>query len=113
MVMVGGVYVDWLEKGLVKRNPSGRGSSIKFPLTLPPSYALPDKPAMFATNLNNRPVSSLYPKVVGQHPLATYSLTNAVGTISGIDSRTFDRAYNLSGHYPSNRQVCLVFLLME
>ena len=77
------------------------------------SYAAPHQPAMFATNLNNRPVSSLYPSVVGQHPLGIYNLTNAVGTITGINSRTFDRTYDLSGRYPSNHQVRLVFLLME
>ena len=60
---------------------------------------------MFSTDMTNRPDSSLFPRVIGVRNKATYTLETAVGTISSIDSRNFDRAYDLSGRYPSNLQV--------
>ena len=60
----------------------------------------------FATDMSNRSVSSLFPSVTGVHPRASYSLVNAVGTITQVDNRVFDKSFDSTGRYPSNAQVC-------
>jgi len=97
--MVGGVIVDWLEREWIR----GTRGCERFSITLP-SF-LPVLPSMFATDLNNRTPASLFPKVVGQHPRSSYELDNTVGTITQIDTRIFDQAYNSQGRYPSPQQV--------
>jgi len=104
---MGGATVDWLEREWIRRTRGYEGFSITLP-----SF-LPVLPSMFTTDLNNRTPASLFPKVIGQHPRSTYELDNTVGTITQIDTRVFDRAYNSQGRYPSPQQVSdnsLIFL---
>ena len=61
---------------------------------------------MFATDMSNRVPTSLYPKVVGQHSRASYTLDHAVGTITQMDTQTFNQSFNKMGPYPSAQQVC-------
>ena len=63
---------------------------------------------MFTADISNRVPSSLFPKVVGQHSRALYTLDTAIGTISQVDTRTFDKAFNGMGRYPSAQQVSSV-----
>jgi len=60
---------------------------------------------MFHSDMSNRVPASLYPKVTGQHSRASYSLDHAVGTITQVDTRTFDQSFNKMGPYPSGQQV--------
>ena len=60
----------------------------------------------FATDMSNRPASSLFPSITGVHPRTSYSLDHAVGTITQVDNRIFDKSFDSSGRYPSNTQVC-------
>ena len=55
--------------------------------------------------MSNRVPASLYPKVIGQHSRASYSLDHAVGTITQVDTRTFNQSFNKMGPYPSAQQV--------
>jgi len=100
--MMGGVVVDWLERECLRGTRGDEGFSI----TLPSSHTA--KPEMFATDVSNRTPSSLFPKVVGQHSRASYTLDTAVGTITQLDTRTFDKAFNGMGRYPSAQQVSSV-----
>jgi len=78
--MVGGVVVDWLEREWLR----GTRGYESFSITLPssPTTIL----NMFATNMSNRVPASLYPKVVGQHSRASYTLDYTVGTITQMDT---------------------------
>ena len=99
--MVGGVVVDWLEREWLR----GTRGYERFSITLPLSpTAILD---MFATDMSNHVPSSLYPKVVGQHSRALYTLDYAVGTITQMDTRTFNQSFNKMGPYPSAQQVCI------
>lgn len=99
MVIVGGVEGDWLEGEWIRGIRVDEGSFITFPTS--------HSPKMFATDMSNRTTSDLYPRVVGQHPRAMYSLVTAVGTITQLENRTFSRSFNREGPYPSIAQVCL------
>jgi len=60
---------------------------------------------MFATDLSNRTSTSLFPRVMGNHPHAVFTLDNTVGTITQTDNRMFERCFNGNGPYPSNQHV--------
>ena len=60
---------------------------------------------MFATDLSNRTLTSLFPRVTGNHPRVVFTLDNAVGTITQTDNRVFERRFNGNGPYPSNQRV--------
>jgi len=96
---MGSVIVDWLEREWIR----GTRGDERFSITLP-SF-LPALPSMFATDLSNRTPASLFPKVIGQHPRASYELDNTVGTISQTDTRVFNRGFNNHERYPSSQQV--------
>jgi len=98
--MVGGVVVDWLEREWLR----GTRGYERFPITLPSSpTAILD---MFTTDISNCVPASLYPKVVGQHSRTSYTLDHAVGSITQMDTQTFDQSFNKMGPYPSAQQVC-------
>jgi len=100
--MMGSVVVDWLEREWLR----GTQGDKWFSITLPSSHTT--KPDMFTTNVSNHTPSSLFPKVVGQHSHASYTLDTAIGTITQFDTRTFDKAFNGMGRYPSAQQVSSV-----
>jgi len=60
---------------------------------------------MFHSDMSNRVPASLYPKVIGQHSRASFTLDHAVGSITQINTRKFDNSFNKMGPYPSADQV--------
>ena len=63
--------------------------------------------ARFDADMSNRSPSDLFPRVTGQRVKAIFSMETAVGTITQVDSRTFNRAFNSQHPYPTNSQVRL------
>jgi len=59
---------------------------------------------MFATDMSNCTPASLYLKVVRQYSHTLYTLNHAVGTITQVNTRTFNQSFNKMGPYPSAQQ---------
>ena len=97
--LAGGVGCDWLEREWLRGLRGDEGSSIKFPSTNYPLIT------MFASDLSNWTPTSLFPRVMGNHPRAVFTLDNAVGTITQTDNRMFECCFNGNGLYPSNQRV--------
>ena len=100
--MVGGVPPDWLVRELIRgirgdEGPPSNSHHLFYCFTMS---------GLFQTDNSNLPSSFLYPRVIGTKAEATYDLTTAVGTITQIDKRAFDKAYNGQGRYPLNKEVC-------
>ena len=62
-------------------------------------------PNMFSADMSNRTTASLFPRVTGNHAKTSYSLEHAVGTITQIDNRIFDKGFDGHPTYPTNQRV--------
>jgi len=96
--MMGGVPRDWLSREWIRGIRGDEGPPSKFPS----STIMPPR---FGTDNSNLPLSSLYPRVIGNKTQGSYDLTHAVGTITQIDKCSFDKAFDGNGRYPTNREV--------
>lgn len=91
-----GRRLTWLAgEGMDKRNPRRQGSSIKFPSS------------STLTTFTN--MTHALPVATGNHPQASYTLKNALGTISKYENHTFAWSWNGVGNYPTNQQVWFHF----
>jgi len=59
----------------------------------------------FATDNSNQTPASFYPRVTGTHGHAHYTLDHAVGTITQVENRSFDKAFDGNSHYPLPSEV--------
>jgi len=101
--MVGGDPFDWSTKEWLRGIRGDEG---------PPSHSHPHHLTMFRgeTDNSNCVPADMYPWVTGQHSKSFYTLDNAVGTITQVDTRTFEHAFNSRAPYPTNQRVssCVV-----
>ena len=59
----------------------------------------------FQTDNSNLTHQHLYPRVIGARATTHYSLDHAVGTITQIDNRKYEHAFNGQGPYMTNQRV--------
>jgi len=64
----------------------------------------------FQTDNSNLTHQHLYLRVTGPRSTASFSLNNAVGTITQVDNRSYEHAFNGRAPYMTNQRVssCVV-----
>ena len=65
--------------------------------------------ATFAADTSNRTPAMLFPRVLGTQARVSYSLDNAVGTITQLENRVFSNNFMMTGSYPTTQRVSGVF----
>ena len=67
-------------------------------------------PPRFGTDNSNLTRQHLYPRVTGPRATASFSLDNVVGSITQVDNRSYEHAFNGRAPYMTNQRVssCVV-----
>ena len=60
----------------------------------------------FQTDNSNLTHRHLYPRVTGPRAPVSYTLDNAMGTITQVDNRGYEHAFNGQSPYMTNQRVC-------